>query len=99
MVDRAETEMVDRAETVWKQKIGIEKQGEWGEVEVSTSDTITLGFDTKQDLLFACLVYKSDGTEMNVANAGITISKNVITVVKAALTNIDCTYKAWGYKA
>lgn len=92
--------MADRAEKMWKSKNGILFRAEFGEVEVTTNDTITLGgFASNRNLDFACLIYQSDGTEMNVANAGISISNNQITVDKAAVTNQDCVYLAYGYKA
>lgn len=86
--------MVDRSETVWKYKKGILHRAEFGEVQVSLNDTVTLdGFSSASALMAAKLFKKTDGTEMT-----STVALNVITVTGAG-TNIECIYMAYGYKA
>jgi hypothetical protein len=86
--------MVDRAETIWKQKKGLYHRAEFGEVQVSQNDTVTLdNFKSSVALLKALFVKKADGTEM--AN---TIALNACTITGAG-TNVDCIYIAYGYKA
>ena len=88
--------MVERTPTVWKIKIGIEKASEYGEVEVSNGDTVTIGsLDSGQNPLRVAFFKKSDGNEMTCTYAG---GDNVADITGAG-TNIDCIYVAWGYKA
>jgi hypothetical protein len=88
--------MVDRNETVLKGKNGIEKRYEFGEVQVSNADTVTLdSFKATVNLLNMYLMKKSDGSEMTNTHAAGT---NVVTIAGAG-TDVDCIYMAWGYKA
>jgi hypothetical protein len=86
--------MVNRAETLWKAKNGILHRVEFGEVEVSQSDTVTFeNFDSSKALMNVVFWKKTDGTAMT-----STIALNVATVTGSG-TNIDCVYMAYGYKA
>ncbi len=86
--------MVDRAESIWKYKKGIEKRAEFGEVQISQNDTVTFdSFKSSVALLKAVFVKKSDGSEMT-----NTISNNQCTITGAG-TNVDCVYMVFGYKA
>lgn len=86
--------MTSRSPLSFNSKNGILHRREWGEVQVSTSDTITLaGFVNNQAILHATVIKKTDGSELT-----NTIANNVITVTGTA-TNIDCLYFAYGYKA
>ncbi len=86
--------MTSRNPAAYNSKNGILHRREWGEVQVSTSDTITLGgFVSNQNLLHATVIKKDGGAELT-----NTIANNVITVTGTA-TNQDCIYLAYGYKA
>jgi len=86
--------MVDRAETVWKYKKGLYHRAEFGEVQLSQNDTVTLdGFKSSAALLKALFFKKADGTEMT-----NTIALNVCTITGAG-SNVDCIYVIYGYKA
>ena len=90
--------MVDRSETVWKYKNGIYYRAEFGEVEVSNGDTVTLeSFEaTPTGIITAYLLKQSDGTVM-ASNVHAT-TKNKIEVSGAG-TNVECVYMAYGVKA
>jgi hypothetical protein len=86
--------MVDRSETT-KKVIDVEyfKYAVY-EVEVSTSDTVTLAdFTSSTALLQAVLVKMSDGSALTCS-----ISNNVVTVTGTA-TNLLCVLFAFGRKA
>ena len=87
--------MADRAETILKGKNGLNYlRIEFGEVEVSLNDTVTLdNFDSGVALMEAYLLKKSNGDQMTQ-----TINNNVITITGAG-TNIPCYYIAYGYMA
>jgi len=86
--------MTARNPAAYNSKNGILHRREYGEVQVSTSDTITLaGFVNNQDLLHATVIKKTDGSTLTNTKAN-----NVITVTGSA-TNADCIYFAYGYKA
>lgn len=87
MVDRTEEQL--KGDTI--------EVGRWDvyEVEVSTSDTITLGeYSTSQNLDAVKLIKKSDRSDVTT-----TISNNEITVTGAGLTNIKCILFAAGIEA
>ena len=90
--------MVDRPETVWKYKSGIYYRAEFGEVEVSKDDTVTLdSFEsTPTGIKKHLLIKESDGAEM-ASNVHAT-TKNRIEVTGDG-TNIECVYIAYGVKA
>lgn len=89
--------MADRTPTVWKVKRGIYVACEFGQVEVSTNDTITVGsLDSAQNPLEAHVFKMSDGSTVTCTHAG---GDNVITITAAGLTNEQCIYIAYGYKA
>ena len=86
--------MTSRSPTPYQSKNGILHRREWGEVQVSTNDTITLsGFVDNQNLLHATVIKKDGGAELT-----NTVANNVVTVTGTA-TNADCIYLAYGYKA
>ena len=90
--------MTDRSETVWKYKNGIYYRAEFGEVEVSNGDTVTLeSFEsTPTGIITAYLLKQSDGTVMTSSVNGTT--KNQIDVSGSG-NNIECVYIAYGVKA
>ena len=90
--------MVDRPETVWKRKKGLYYRAEFGEVEVSQNDTVTLGgFEsTATGIITAYLLKQSNGTVMASSVNGTT--KNQIDVSGAG-QNVLCVYMAYGVKA
>jgi len=89
--------MVDRSETVKKGINGLNfLRIEFGEVEVSNGDTVTLdGFDSVQNPLNVYMMKKSDGSEMTQTHAA---GSNVVTITGAGV-NIPCFYIAYGYAA
>jgi len=90
--------MTDRSETVWEAKKGIYFRAEFGEVEVSQNDTVTLeSFEsTPTGIIKALLIKKSNGLEM-ASNVHAT-TKNKIEVSGSG-SNIECVYIAYGVKA
>ena len=87
--------MADRNETILKGKNGLNYlRIEFGEVEVSLADTVTLdNFDSGVALMEAYFLKKSNGDQMTQ-----TIVNNVVTITGAG-TNIPCYYIAYGYMA
>ena len=89
--------MVDRSRTVWKLKRGIYEAAEWGEVEVSTDNTVTIGSLKATVNPYNAVFWKmSDGTEVTNTHVANT---NVCTITQAATTNVKCIYMAYGVKA
>lgn len=86
--------MVDRNESIWEFRKGIQHRAEFGEVQVSQNDTVTFeNFKSSVALLKALFIKKSDGSEMT-----NTIALNACTITGAG-ANIDCIYVVYGYKA
>jgi len=86
--------MVDRPRTIYNSKNGIYQRREWGEIEVSQNDTITLPeYDDATTLWMFSLYKLSDGSAVTSTKA-----LNVATVT-AAVTNTKCLYIAYGVKA
>ena len=93
--------MADRSTTTWKLKRGIYEVAEWGEVTVSTADTVTFSnlFATVNP--YNAVFWKmSDGTVVSNTHVAGT---NVCTIgqdeTPANVTNVKCIYMAYGVKA
>jgi len=88
--------MPDRTRTPWTRKRGLYFVAEFGEVVVSTNDTVT--FDSIStaagSLLRAHAIRKSNG-----AVTTSTEATNVMTITQAGLTNEPCIYIAYGVRA
>jgi hypothetical protein len=88
--------VVDRQRIIYKrfpQGRSIEKIAEFGEVEVSLNDTVTVdSLHASKAMLNFVLWKKTDGSEMTTTKA-----LNAATVTGAG-TNISCLYMAFGYK-
>jgi len=88
--------MVDRPRTVWKLKSGIYEAAEWGEVEISKDDTVTISSLKSTANPYNAVFWKmSNGTEITNTHAANT---NVCTITGTA-TNEKCIYMAYGIKA
>ncbi len=89
--------MADRAETILKGKNGLNYlRIEFGEVEVTLADTVTLdNFDSGVSLLSQYLLKKSTGAAMSSTNA----TNNNVILITGAGTNVPCYYIAYGYVA
>jgi hypothetical protein len=86
--------LADRAETVTSSKQtvvtpAVEKKYITFEATVSTDDTITIG--DLASILFATIVAKSDGVEMDCS-----VATNVITVTQAGATDEPVVGFAYG---
>jgi len=89
--------MADRSRTVWHLKKGIYEAVEWGEVTVSTGDTVTIGsLSSGANPYNAVFWQMSDGAEVTNTHAG---GDNVCDITGAGLTNVKCLYMAYGVKA
>jgi hypothetical protein len=93
--------MADRERTVWKLKRGIYEVTEWGEVVVTTGDTVTFSnlFATKNP--YNAVFWKmSDGTVVSNTHVAGT---NVCTIgqdeTPVDVTDEKCIYMAYGVKA
>jgi hypothetical protein len=80
----------------WKLKRGIYEAVEWGEVQVSTNDTITVdSIDDAASSIYRHVLWKmSDGAVVESSAA-----TNVITVTDVAASNTKCIYMVYGVKA
>jgi hypothetical protein len=88
--------MADRPRTVWKLKRGIYEAAEWGEVEVSKDDTVTIGSLMSSSNPYNAVFWKmSDGSEVTNTHAA---NSNVCTIT-AVVTDEKCIYMAYGIKA
>jgi hypothetical protein len=87
--------MVDRPRTPYKVYPSgqtIEKKAEFGEVELSTTDTVTFDTHVSKEMLNVVFWKKSDGSQVTNTKA-----LNVATIT-GAVTNEPCLYMAFGYK-
>ncbi len=83
--------------TIWKVKKGIYEAAEWGEVTVSTGDSVTISSLISTANPYNAVFWKmSDGSEVTNTHAA---TSNVCTITQAATTNVKCIYMAYGVKA
>ena len=93
--------MTDRDRTVWKLKRGIYEAAEWGEVTVTTADTVTFNSLFATVNPYNAVFWKLlDGEEVDNTHVAGT---NVCTIgqdqTPANVTNCKCVYMAYGVKA
>lgn len=90
--------MVERQRTPWKLKRGIYESAEWGEVEVSTDDTIVFDCLTDADTPYNTVFWKmSDGTVVTNDNGGGS-GDNEVKITQPATTDVQCIYMVYGVK-
>jgi len=84
---------------MWKFKKGLYYASEFGEVEVSSGDTVTLQnfASTPTGIIKACLIVQSTGLE-HAAYAVDGATKNKINITGGS-SDCDCVYVAYGVKA
>ena len=84
--------MADRQKTTWKTKTGLYWSTCFGEVTVSTGDTVT--FEHMHTLTRAHFIRASTGGLI-----ACTEASNIATISTVALTDIHCVYIGYGVKA